>query len=142
MIANNKPTFIICNIQQISILAAVILYNFNFLLNSFAPQQYFFVVVVACLTCTADSIELVIWGTWHRCQRWGSIVEWRTLLQAKNSTGCRWDSSPGPCCLYLLVSFRKHDFLYHETITNLNKVYIHMFVEDRKKYYTTVITLL
>ena len=30
------------------------------------PIDIFF-FLVACFTCTPDSIELVNWGTWHRC---------------------------------------------------------------------------
>ena len=43
-------------------------------------SDYQSVAFVACFTCTPDSIELVNWGTWHRCWRWGSIVEWRNLV--------------------------------------------------------------
>ena len=47
-------------------------------------MTFFFVFfVVACFTCTPDSIQLVNWGTWHRCQRWGSIVEWRNLVTSE-----------------------------------------------------------
>ena len=48
-----------------------------YILKTQHQNGYFF---VACLTCTPDSIELVKWGTWHRCQHWDSIVEWRNLV--------------------------------------------------------------
>ena len=40
----------------------------------------FFFFCCCLFTCTPDSIELDNWGTWHRCQRWGSMVEWRNLF--------------------------------------------------------------
>ena len=47
------------------------------------------VFVVACFTCTPDSIELV--------KLVNRLLSGETLLQAKNFTGYRWDSNPGPC---------------------------------------------
>ena len=32
------------------------------------------------LHTTPDSLGLNDWGTWHRCQRWDLIVEWRNLV--------------------------------------------------------------
>ena len=50
----------------------------------FAPDQRvsFF---AGCFTCIPDSFELVNWGTWHRCKRWGMIVEWRNLVTGEKT---------------------------------------------------------
>ena len=53
--------------------------------------------VLLVLYATPDSLGLDDWGAWHRCLRSDSIVEWRNFVRAKNFTGRRWDSNPGPC---------------------------------------------
>ena len=35
---------------------------------------------VGYFTCAPDSFQLAYCCTWHRCQHWGLIVEWRNLV--------------------------------------------------------------
>ena len=56
--------------------------------------RFFF---VACLTCTPDSIELVIGAHGTDVSVGVRLLSGETLLQVKNSTGRRWNSPPGPC---------------------------------------------
>ena len=59
-------------------------------LCTFAKNNSFF-VVVACFTCTPDSIELVNWGTWHRCADSMAIAPPRpTLPLGSRSFGKSW----------------------------------------------------
>ena len=78
------------------------LYQYFMLQISGEPQIWAFLLfsfyfLVRCLKYAPDNSELVYRVTWHRCQRQGLIVEWRNLLQAKNSTGHKWYSNSGPC---------------------------------------------
>ena len=54
-------------------------------------SKLFFFVVVACFTCTPDSIELVNWGAHGTDVSFGArLLSGETFLQVKNSTGtCR-----------------------------------------------------
>ena len=70
------------------------------------PDKGTYTFFLLVLHATPNSFRLDNWSTWHRCQRWDSIVDWRSLITGENLTGRKWDLNPGPCRLHSHCSKR------------------------------------
>ena len=72
--------------------------------NPVLPNNASFILFLLVSHATPDSLRLDNWGTWHRCQLWDSIIEWRNLVTGEKIHWLQVGLEPSslqiacPCC--------------------------------------------